>query len=241
MERPLLIGITTDYAPSETNREARFFLKESYVTYFSSPVSRVLLLPFSGVSNPDELSFLDGLVLSGSGPDIPPSYYGEDQTFFPGLWMDPRRVDLELSLLSHAEEAEIPLFGICGGFQTMNIHRGGTLVQDIPTERPGPVIHQESSHQAFFSGYLQDLAKTEEALVNSFHHQGIKQVGKGLEVIGTSPDDGLVEAFRDGAYPFFLGVQWHPERMPPNDGVSRILREEFFDACRRYRDKKMSR
>ncbi len=238
MGQPLLIGITTDYAPSEPNREARFFLKESYVTYFSTPESRVLLLPFSGILDPDELNFLDGFVLSGSGPDIPPAYYGEEQTFFPGEWMDGRRVNLELSLLSHAETWDMPLFGICGGFQSMNVFRGGTLIQDIPTERPGPVTHQKSSHRAVFSGYLRDLAKTDEALVNSFHHQGIKRIGRGLEVIGTSPEDGLVEAIRDADHPFFLGVQWHPERMPPHDGVSRILREEFFAACRRYREEK---
>lgn len=241
MERPLLIGITTDYEPSESNRGARFFLKESYVTYFSTPHSMVLLLPFSGAANPEELDFLDGFVLSGSGPDIPPSYYGEDQRVFPGEWMDPRRVNLELSILSRAEEAGAPLFGICGGFQTMNVARGGSLIQDLPTERPGPVLHQESTHRTVFSGFLKDLSGTGEATVNSFHHQGVKRVGTGLEVIGTSPEDNLVEAFRDPRHPFLLGVQWHPERMPPEDPVSRILRDSFFDACRNYREKKRSR
>ncbi len=241
MGRPLLIGITTDYEPSESDRGARFFLKESYVTYFSTPHSMVLLLPFSATADPDELDFLDGFVLSGSGPDIPPSFYGEEQRVFPGDWMDPRRVNLELSILSWAEKAGAPLFGICGGFQTMNVSRGGSLIQDLPMEGPGPIRHQGSTHKAVFSGFLKDLSGRGEATVNSFHHQGVKRVGAGLEVIGVSTEDNLVEAFRDPSHPFLLGVQWHPERMPPEDPVSRILRDSFFDACQRYREKKSPR
>ncbi|MGC8528820.1 MAG: gamma-glutamyl-gamma-aminobutyrate hydrolase family protein [Leptospirillia bacterium] len=241
MGRPLIIGITTDYEPSESNRGARFFLKESYVTYFSTPDSTVLLLPFSGNVTPENFDFLDGVVLSGSGPDIPPSYYGEEQRVFPGKWMDPGRVDLELSILSWAEKADIPLFGICGGFQTINVSRGGSLIQDLPTETPGQVSHQESMHRAVFSDFLKELSGMGESMVNSFHHQGVKRMGTGLEVIGISPEDNLVEAFRDPKHPFLLGVQWHPERMAPEDSLSQILRDSFFDACRRYRDQKTGR
>ena len=155
--------------------------------------------------------------------------------------MDPRRVNLELSILSRAEKAGVPLFGICGGFQTINVSRGGSLIQDLPMERPGPIRHQGSSHKAVFSGFLKDLSGRGEATVNSFHHQGVKRVGSGLEVIGVSTEDNLVEAFRDPSHPFLLGVQWHPERMPPEDPVSRILRDSFFDACRSYREKKRPR
>lgn len=237
----LLIGITTDYAPAEPGRDPRYFLKTSYVSYFRDGGARVILLPSLSPLLSDDWNFLDGIVLSGSGPDIPPSFYKEEKTWLPGNWMAEERVNFEFSLLGLSERKGIPLFGICGGFQAMNVFRGGTLVQDLPTMRPEGVAHQESNHPVTLGQHWGRLAVNEgenlnnEVLVNSFHHQGVNRLGEGLEVEAVS-DDSLVEGFRDPDHPFFAGVQWHPERMPAMDPLSRILREAFLKACRNYRN-----
>ncbi|MCL4486405.1 MAG: gamma-glutamyl-gamma-aminobutyrate hydrolase family protein [Nitrospirae bacterium] len=237
---PLLIGITTDYAPAEPGRDPRYFLKSSYVSYFREEGVRVVLLPFLSSDFTDDWTFLDGIVLSGSGPDIPPHFYGEEKTWLPGLWMPEERVNFELSLLRLSEREGMPLFGICGGFQTMNVLRGGTLVQDLLTERPGGLAHQESKHPVTLGPLWGRLAEREgkirenQVLVNSFHHQGVKRLGERLEIEAVSGDN-LVEGFRDPDHPFFAGVQWHPERMPEGDDFSRILRDTFLDACLKYR------
>ena len=242
----LLIGITTDFAPAEPGRDARFFLKTSYVTYLREGGARVVLLPFFPHFDPGDWAFLDGIVLSGSGPDIPPHFYGEPLKFLPGNWMHEDRVRFEFSLLELGEARELPVLGICGGFQTMNVYRGGSLIQDLPTQSDSLVRHQESEHEVeiqgpWASGPATPSGESSPAAVrtlkvNSFHHQGVERLGRGLEVVAVSPGDRLIEGFRDPDRLFFAGVQWHPERMPSEDPLSRDLRTAFLDSCRKSRE-----
>ncbi len=240
---PLLIGITTDYAPAELGRDPRFFLKSSYVSYFQDGGASVVLLPFPFSPHQQDWRFLDGIVLSGSGPDIPPMFYDEEKTFLPGHWMPEERVAFEFSLISLSEREGIPLFGICGGFQTMNVYRGGSLVQDLPSMCSGGLVHQDSNHDVALGEGWKELyepdraAMSGRALVNSFHHQGVKRLGERLKVEAIS-GDGLVEGFRDPDHPFFVGVQWHPERMPSGDSFSQGLRNAFLDASRTFRSRR---
>ncbi len=238
----LLIGITTDFAPAEPGRDPRFFLKSSYVSYFQEGGARVVLLPFSSSSFQQDWSFLDGIVLSGSGPDIPPGFYKEEKTFLPGHWMPEERVAFEFSLISLSEREGIPLFGICGGFQTMNVFRGGSLIQDLPSMFPEGLVHQDSDHEVSLGEGWRDLGVENgnangQTRVNSFHHQGIKRLGERLKVEATSGDS-LIEGFRDPDHPFFVGVQWHPERMPSGDLFSQRLRNAFLDASRVFRNRR---
>lgn len=243
----LLIGITTDYALAEPGRDARFFLKSSYVNYFLNGGAQVVLLPFSRFFDPEAWTFLDGIVLSGSGPDIPPHFYGTSQKFFPGTWMVEDRVNFEFSLLGLCESIRMPVLGICGGFQTMNVYRGGSLIQDIPTMTRSPVNHQESEHPVDIrlpwpegekvdkSSGPSEESPVREMKVNSFHHQGIDRVGSNLDILAVSKEDQLVEGFHDPRHPFFAGVQWHPERMPEEDPLSQSLRKAFLESCLTFR------
>ena len=151
--------------------------------------------------------------------------------------MREERVTFELGLLDLCERTGLPVFGICGGFQTMNVYRGGSLIQDLPTLAKGPVVHQGADHPVRLSLPWPEEGGEEKSqvLVNSFHHQGVDRLGKNLDILALSPDDRLVEGVFDRSHPFFVGVQWHPERMDPTNALSRTLRSAFLNACKEAR------
>jgi putative glutamine amidotransferase len=162
---------------------------------------------------------IDALVLPGGAFDIDPQLYGEDKLPTCGE-LKPERTALERALLSRAEARGLPILGVCGGMQLMNVSRGGTLWQDIDSQTQTSVQHQQSTakHLAAHSvrvvpgSKLAALTNTSELPVNSTHHQAVKALGSGL--VGTArASDNLVEALEDPSLPFFVGVQWHPESL----------------------------
>ena len=232
-DKPLLIGITSDYEPEETGRQARFFLKEAYVRYISDSGAVPIILPSTLDFPVDFWSMLDGLVLSGSGLDISPDYYGQERTFWNNTLMSDRRVRTEIGLLKLFEEIQKPVLGICGGFQMMNVYRKGTLIEDLPTSGRSDINHQESSHALQMTGDL-DWLPGETPPVNSFHHQGLDRLGEHLAIFARSAD-GIAEGIIDPRLPFFLGVQWHPERQTDHP-LSRKILERFLETASRQAD-----
>lgn len=233
-EKPLLIGITSDFEPEETGRHARFFLKEPYVRYISSAGAIPLIIP-STVSVPVEAwGFLDGLILSGSGLDISPDHYGQDRTFWENTLMAEDRVRTEIGLLKLFEKNRKPVFGICGGFQMINVYRGGTLIEDLPSSRRSSIEHREGTHPIALTGGI-DWIPSGVPPVNSFHHQGIDRLGDRLIPFAQTPDH-MVEGFIDPELPFFAGVQWHPERQEEHP-LSRILLSRFLETASRMADR----
>jgi putative glutamine amidotransferase len=186
-----------------------------------------------------------GLVLAGGG-DPRPSLYGEDEIEGADISIDDARDAMELELLEGAREAGTPVWGVCRGFQLLNVFLGGTLYQDIPLQLPSQVPHQVSSpadgliheltvdaSRAAASGVEAALAR-ETPLVNSRHHQGIKDLAAELVPVAWAPD-GLVEAFYLGdretgePSPWWVhGVQWHPENLIALD-QQRALWRAFVD------------
>ncbi len=229
-----IIGITADYECPENNYP-RYFLKAPYVNSIRDAGAIVVILPFPSGNNPhepDEWDFLDGILLSGSGPDIPPEFYGREKEIGNNPWMVRERVLFEQALLRKSEQDKTPLLGICGGLQALNVYRGGTLIQDIPS-MDTPVLDHQTPHSVLFdkkSPILPWLAEGEYR-VNSFHHQAIDQPGEKLEIIGRSPD-GIIEALLDLDHPFLMAVQWHPERHLEGDLLSSLILKHFVDACR---------
>jgi putative glutamine amidotransferase len=152
---------------------------------------------------------LDGVCLAG-GPDLHPSYYGQDP--HPNLGPTERDLDsCELALVSTALDRGLPLLCICRGAQALNVVRGGTLLQDVPGHRqvePGRL----PTHRVLVEpgSRLAGALGSTDLEVNSFHHQAVDTLGAGLRVVARDPD-GLVEGIEAVDHEFVLGVQWHAE------------------------------
>ena len=179
----------------------------------------LVLSPLLGAERAAEaLDGCAGLLLTG-GADIEPARYAAAPS--PALEsVEPTRDDFELALLAAARARRMPVFAICRGMQLVNVAAGGTLWQDLPTERPGPVAHRQSTPPAepSHSVRIEPGTRTAEWLgtkalrVNSTHHQAVRALGAGLLATAWA-DDGVVEAMEsDDAGEWLVAVQWHPER-----------------------------
>jgi putative glutamine amidotransferase len=166
---------------------------------------------------------IQGLLLSG-GRDIPPSYYGEKIQSKVGL-INRLRVDFEMGFLREFIATRKPVLGICYGAQLMNIVYGGTLYQDISSQIPKAAKHEDTRHSITVYGdtKLYKLIGEDSFKVNSYHHQAVKELGKGL-ICSALAFDGVIEAIELKGHPFFIGVQWHPERDPEDQITERIIR-----------------
>ncbi|RME17963.1 MAG: gamma-glutamyl-gamma-aminobutyrate hydrolase family protein, partial [Bdellovibrio sp.] len=165
---------------------------------------------------------LDALIFFG-GTDIHPQLYGETPLLKNSEY-DPERDALELDIFKNALELQKPILGICRGAQLINVACGGTLYQDIPTQIQGALKHRDA---VIYDKLFHHIQLTENAfhlkkiypgqsqlLVNSVHHQAIKDLGQDLIVEAQCAEDGIIEALRYAKEsPFVLGVQWHPEFM----------------------------
>ena len=180
----------------------------------------------------------DALLLGGGG-DVDPARYGRPPLGNGTLEVDPERDRIDFTLFEDARRRGAPVLGICRGLQVVNVALGGTLVQDIPAERPSDVVHARTSEEKTRLDHtvavapetrLAALATATEVRVNSRHHQAIESVAPGLAVSGTSPD-GLPEAVESSGGGWVVAVQWHPENLA-GDPVSRRLFSEFVRVAR---------
>ena len=184
---------------------------------------------------------LDGLLLPGSDSDIDPQRYGQEP--HPQLGsVHPIKDETDLLTLAQAEERALPLFAICFGIQSLNVSRGGTLVQDIGSQHPNAIKHEQGaprdrhSHRVRLveDSILGQLAGTESAPVNSHHHQAIETLGRELVATAWEPD-GIIEAVEDARSDrFVLGVQWHPELGWEGDELSQSLCRRFVSEARNF-------
>lgn len=198
----------------------------------------LILSPLMGASLAGSaLDGCDGLLLTG-GEDIHPSWYGADPS--PLLSPPSQERDLfELALFAVARQRDLPILGVCRGIQLINVALGGTLFQDLPSERPGIVDHSpvgardSRSHPIRIQPGSRAAAalETTSITVNSVHHQAIKDLAPGLVASGWT-SDGLIEAAEskpDASW--ILAVQWHPEemhaeRLAPEHGLFSALVNE---------------
>lgn len=219
------LGITGGLLAPDDNRnifakKQLCYLEKDFANYWASFGVLPILIP-----NLDEqhlfsfLEQLDGLALMG-GTDIAPQEYQEFAVS--EMWQgDPLRDAYELKILDWFVQQKRPVFGICRGFQLLNVYFGGSLYQDLPSQYPSYTAHSNLEYYDLHchnvklvpNTFWQALKLDEHSnLVNSVHHQGIKQLAPSLLPLAHA-EDGLVEAFYHKDIPEgkIMGVQWHPE------------------------------
>lgn len=171
-------------------------------------------------------SLCDGIIISG-GEDIDPSLYGEECRT-KGIIEPKARTLWERELIDACDEHGVPILGICYGQQLLNIHYGGTIYQDIVTEVENHVDHGNSyaaqMHKVSFHADSLGFEKGHEVTSASRHHQAVKDIAPGFEVVARA-EDGVIEAIKGRGH---YGIQWHPE----SDGTAGQIYGAFVDACR---------
>jgi putative glutamine amidotransferase len=246
MKKPV-IGVTPDFTAGDRRElgstEPTLFVRARYSQAIEDLGGVPVILPLceDSASRGQLLHSLDGLLLTGSGPDLPPQLYGERQRYRFRI-MNRRRYEFELAMVRLAVRERVPVFGICGGMQAINVACGGSLIQDIASDLERPLRHQAGGRASPPSHWvevqpkslLHRIARQARIKVNSSHHQSIKEVAPSLVVTAVA-SDGVVEAVEAPAHPFLLGVQWHPEFLYASDAVQKRLFKAFLLAAQRGR------
>jgi gamma-glutamyl-gamma-aminobutyrate hydrolase PuuD len=202
------------------------YLEESIAQWVMSRDVLVFMVPTvntGGLLHPSNITMrhyarhLDGLVLQG-GADVSPMTYAESPTR--PEWNGDRARDVyELELLHEFVDAGKPVLGICRGCQLINVGFGGTLYQDVATNVPEAQAHVHEDYDAHRHAIVfpqgSSLGKMfpdqQRPIVNSIHHQAVKDLGRDIHVEAMSDPDGIIEAIRYQRAPFVMGLQWHPE------------------------------
>ncbi|WP_344959491.1 gamma-glutamyl-gamma-aminobutyrate hydrolase family protein [Zobellella aerophila] len=190
------------------------------------------------------LARLDGICLTGSYSNVEPHHYGRPP-LPEDCRHDPARDGSAFSLIRQARELNLPMLGICRGFQEMNVAYGGSLYHRLQ-DRPGMLDHREPeggdtnghyhpAHDISLNplGLLARISDLHSSRVNSLHQQGIDRLGQGLTADATAPD-GLIEAISDPSLAFALGVQWHPEWQTRHHPLYRAIFTAFGEACAQH-------
>ena len=212
-----IIGINCDY--EEQGKRPYSFTYRDYSEAVIAGGGIPFLLPIIMDKRDVELLLekINGLLLTG-GNDVPPQRYGEER-HEKTVCVHPDKDTSDFILAETALRMKKPLLAICYGTQLVNVVLGGSLIQDIPSEVKMPIIHKDSHNKHYThtvaiekTSLLYQITGAECVNANSTHHQAIKRLGRGLKDTAHT-SDGITEAIEWKEYPFFLGVQWHPENM----------------------------
>jgi putative glutamine amidotransferase len=223
-------------------KEPTYFLRARYIQAIqeSGGVPLILPLVLSRSQQTFLLQRLDGLLVTGSGSDLAPQFYGESQ-HYPFQQMSEERARLELGLSKLAFEHQVPTLGICGGMQSMNVAMGGTLIQDIPAQLATKLQHLQKKSAEYTAHpihiepktLLRRIVRKSSISVNSSHHQSVKTIPGSFHISAVAPD-GVIEAIEAAGHPFWLGVQWHPEFLYRKDVLQKRLFTAFIKAARHF-------
>ena len=207
---------------------------ENYVKWIED--DNTIILDAYTTTNIDSILVLaDGIILTG-GEDINPLEYNDTANIKVCGTINFSRDTLERKLFNFAFKNKVPLIGVCRGMQMINVASGGSLYGDIPLEIGAEVIHRnngEVMHEILIVDTCSLIfpISMDTIMVNSWHHQGLKDISKNLRVIARS-FDGLPEAvvMRKNLHPFMIAVQFHPERLGKSNPVHQKMRDSFRHA-----------
>jgi putative glutamine amidotransferase len=217
MSRPL-IGITLDSEePGGYSKLPWYALRQNYSDSVERAGGLPVLLPHEPDRAADYLDRIAGLLIAGGAFDIDPAMFGATERH-PTVKLKGRRTAFEAAIVRGAIGRDLPVLGICGGQQLLNVILGGTLYQHIPDEVAQSLAHEqpnprtEPGHDVTVKEgtLLHRICGVTTLSVNSAHHQAAKEVGPGI-VINAVAEDGVIEGIEDPKRRFCLGVQWHPE------------------------------
>ena len=216
MKKPI-IGITLDNEePGDYSKFPWYAIRQNYLR----SIEDLGGIPFPLIHSlniiNDISKFVDGIIITGGNFDVNPSLYGQES-------IDSRnekniRTTFEIKLCEIGLKKNIPILGICGGEQLINICLGGTLIQNIKSLDYKTLQHEQTnprneiSHEVFltYKTKLYNIINQKSIMVNSAHHQSVDKLGENLVINGKSKD-GIIESIENTNHKWCIGVQWHPE------------------------------
>jgi len=239
--KPVIIGISglvqKDNDWSNYNYSS---IDECYVNAVLKAGGVPVIIPVNENSEAikEQIKLVDGLILTG-GEDINPQMYNQEPRNSLGE-IAPRRDAFDKMLLNEATSQKKPVLGICRGNQFINVSFNGTLYQDIPSEAKDNFVKhrqdsewQEGSHKIDIvkGSWIATVLGKDEVLVNSYHHQAVKDLAPGFKITAYSKD-GIVEGIEKENGSFCVGVQWHPEMMAGKSPLMLKIFQAFIEVCR---------
>lgn len=232
-----IIGVTSSYE----NEKDRYYLSQAYIKSIEEAGGIPVIFPNLKAGSIQRLTEqVDGYLFTG-GDDVDPYYFGEEP--LPGTGeITPGRDRFEMELAALALEGSKPVLALCRGIQVINIAAGGTIYQDIYSQRTKPLKHTQKAPRWYPThkidikpeSKLAQILDAAEVRVNSFHHQAINQLAPGF-IISATASDGVIEGIENPEHPFMMGLQCHPEWMWEKD--SRFLRlfKSFIKEAKTWR------
>ena len=217
----------------QVNTTEGYYLQQSYMSAIEKAGGTYVgVVPVSDHDYTHIVNMCDGLLICGGG-DTDPKYYNEE--LHPTAELVKESIDkMDMTLLDAFLKAGKPVLGICRGHQIINVYYGGSLIQDIPSQTASTMIHSQKesrevgTHEITLTqdSFLGQMGEVH--MVNTFHHQAIKQLGKTLRIVAESKD-GIVESIENDQ---IMGVQWHPECMTHEDFHFNIIKK-FIDKTKK--------
>ena len=224
---------------AEIDNELSTMVQNPYIYAIERSGGIPILFPYvdDGETIEHLVDICDGFFFTG-GADIAPKRYGEEVKDNI-VDIQEHRDEFEFHVFQKVKKTSKPVLAICRGSQLVNVALGGTLYQDIPSEVQTKILHRQielkfsHSHDVriMINTPLYEMMKAERIKVNSFHHQAIKTLGEGLEIMALA-EDGIIEAVYSSGRQYIRAYQWHPERLFETDTQSRIIFEDFIYNCK---------